>query len=809
MDLVCRPRSSESVRSLTASQFVFEKVVLRTLYTRKANLSGKSHRIDWLHQPVNSCKQLALNSTHGSQQVLSRIFQRAAEMPALWRDASEAARSAAERDAADLLYRHGIGSILVSLLASSGLALISIGQVSSRPLLFWWLSMTTVLLVRGVDIFFHRLKPSSNRQGIQQIRRFGLGLVSAALLWSIFPLAFLVQLNQIGRAYTAIVLCGMAGGSATVLSPSKTLSLIFCAFLVLPTAILFLLIPGGENTFLGCLGLMFFVVMLASSRVAHRSTMNSVLLSRINQALVVRMDKERQRTEAANIELHVAQAALSESNKNLEERIQDRTADLEKEIQEKERYARELAYLASTDSLTGLHNRATLAERLIKSLKLAERDSQTLAVLFVDLDRFKEVNDLMGHPAGDQVLRVVAQRLVRRMPPSVEVGRWGGDEFVVAFPGIKNAGEAVELASILNSSLCDLIEIDESTVSLEATIGIALFPQHGRTAEELIQAADIAMYASKGQARSRIRVFDPQLGRLLTDRHLLERDLREAIDGKAISVVFQPIINGLSGCCETFEALARWKHAARGDVPPDQFIPLAEKTGGITAIGRWVLFEACREAASWPGPRPPSVSVNVSAVQIQSGTLLMDVLSALNESGLPPQRLQLELTERVFAGDRSVIPALKKLREKGIKISLDDFGTGYSCLGELRRLPIDQIKIDKAFVEGLDSDSSSIVKLILKTAETFGLQVVAEGIETELQAKHLIHLGAQYLQGYLFSGTLSPLAAQAWLRAHRPRQYGFATKLDCSESAPDLTTSGTSGASTVNNVVTKSQASGL
>ena len=260
--------------------------------------------------------------------------------------------------------------------------------------------MTTVLLLRGLDILFYRLKPASNWQGILQIRRFGLGLITTALLWSVFPLAFLAQLDQVGRAYTAIVLCGMVGGSATVLSPSKALSLIFCAFLVLPTAVLFLLFPGGENTFLGCLGLMFFVVMFVSSRIAHRATMNSVLLSRTNQALVVRMDEERQRTEAANIELHVAQGALSESNKNLEQRIRgSHRGSREKRYKRRKDTLKELAYLASTDSLTGVHNRATLAECLIKSLKVAERKGQSLAVLFVDLDRFKEVNDLMGHPS--------------------------------------------------------------------------------------------------------------------------------------------------------------------------------------------------------------------------------------------------------------------------------------------------------------------------------------------------------------------------------------------------------------------------
>ncbi len=742
---------------------------MRTLHSRKAHSSEDGPSKDWLYQALGSGKNLAVNSTQMSQQGLFRVFQRTSKIASLWGGAAKSAREAAEKDAADLLYRHGIGSVLVSLLASSGLALIARQQVNARLLMFWWLPMTGVLLLRGLDILLHRLNVSSNRKGRTQVRRFGLGLTATAALWAVFPVAFLAQLNQTGRAYTAIVLCGMAGGSATVLSPSKILSLIFCAFLVLPASVLFLFFPGGENTFLGCLGLMFFVVMVVSSRVAHRATMNSVLLSHTNQALVIRMDEERQRTESVNAELQAAQAALSEANKNLEDRIRDRTADLEKEMQQTERYAKELAYLASTDSLTGLHNRPTLAHRLIHALKHAAQSGHSLAVLFVDLDKFKEVNDLMGHPAGDHVLRVVAQRLVQRMPRSVEVGRWGGDEFVVAFPGIQSSIEAIELAGVLSSSLRNPIEIDEGKVTVEATIGIALFPQHGQTAEELIQAADIAMYASKEEKISRIRVFDPELGRCLTDRHLLERDLREAIDGQTMSLVFQPIIDGSSGFCETFEALARWKHPARGNISPDEFIPLAEKTGGITAIGRWVLIEACREAASWPGDRPPSVSVNVSAVQIQSGTLLTDVLTALKESGLPPQRLQLELTERVFAGDRRVIPALNKLRQQGIKISLDDFGTGFSCLAELRRLPIDRIKIDKSFVDGLDSDAGSIVKLILMTAETFGLQVVAEGVETEWQAQRLVHLGTRYLQGYLFSSMLSPNATRDWLRAqHSP-----------------------------------------
>jgi diguanylate cyclase (GGDEF)-like protein len=680
---------------------------------------------------------------------------------------------AAEMDAAHLLYRHAVGSVLVSLFASSGLAFIVIGQVPAWRLGAWWLLITFILVVRGLDIFhFHTVRISRLGPGRREIQRFATGLIATAALWAAFPLAFLRDLNQTGRASAAIVLCGMAGGSATVLAPSKTLSLLFCASLVLPASILFLSFPGSENTFLGILGCIFFGVMYASSRVTNRATMTAIRLSRANEALLAAMEGERQRTEAANVELRMAEVALSEANQSLETRIRARTADLEKEMGEKERYAKELAFLASTDSLTGLCNRVTLTERLSSALIGAEAAGQSLAVLFLDLERFKEVNDLMGHLAGDRVLQVVAQRLLHRLPPSVQLARWGGDEFVVALAGPHSAagtgaGIAIDLASDLNKCLSDPIEVDSGMVKIDVTIGIALFPDHGRTESDLIRAADMAMYAGKEEKRSKIRLFDPSLSGRLTERRLLERALREAIDNETLEIAFQPIITASTGKCEALEALVRWNHPERGPVSPAEFIPLAERSGEIGALGRWVLAKACREAASWPGHKPPSVSVNVSVVQIESGTLPADIADALKEAGLPPSQLNLELTESVFAGDRRhIIPTLSALRECGIRISLDDFGTGFSCLADLRRLPIDQLKIDKSFVDSIDTDSAPIVNAIVTTAQTFGLEVVAEGVETAAQAETLVGLGVHYLQGYLFSDILLPDAAREWLR-HR------------------------------------------
>jgi diguanylate cyclase (GGDEF)-like protein len=482
--------------------------------------------------------------------------------------------------------------------------------------------------------------------------------------------------------------------------------------------------------------------------------MAAIRLSHHNRALAADMQAERQRTETANLELRVAQQELSEINRSLESRIQARTVQLAQEIVEKERFAKDLAYLASTDPLTGIPNRLTIGKHLAEAMNHARSAGQPLAVLFIDLDKFKEVNDVMGHWAGDRVLHTVARRLSECVLPTAELARWGGDEFVVILPGPLTTNDVMEFANTLRNRLCNHIEIDPGIVTIDATVGIALFPEHGETQEELIRAADMAMYDGK-ERRAKIQLFDASLSQRLTERHLFERALRSAVGSPAFSLVFQPIYGSRSGRCEIVEALTRWQHPRRGAIPPSKFIPVAERTGEINAIGRWVLREACRTAASWRGDNPPAVSVNISAVQIQSGSLVPDVLFALEESSLPPNRLHLELTESVFAGDHNVInPVLQYLRSKGLSILLDDFGTGFSCLSYLRHLPIDMIKIDKSFVESVCVDSGPIIQTIITTAQTFGLKTVAEGVETSQQASRIRELHANYLQGFLFSPAL-------------------------------------------------------
>jgi diguanylate cyclase (GGDEF)-like protein len=534
--------------------------------------------------------------------------------------------------------------------------------------------------------------------------------------------------------------------------------------MLLPSSVMFLLTPGRENAFLGMLGIVFFVVMATASKVTHRASMSAIRLNRANQTLMVGMECERQTSERANAQLSTAQAALSESLKTLEVRIKSRTADLEHEIQERKRDGKELARLASRDSLTGLYNRSTLTDRLRSELLRAGSANAPIAVLFLDLDKFKEVNDLKGHFWGDEVLREVSRRLIGLVPANAMSARWGGDEFVFVLCGADAATAATAIGEQLRSSVRIPISIGAETVRIDATIGVALFPHHGRTADELIRAADMAMYAAKGGGRGRVRIFDPALAEALCVRLLLEHELHEAIAAGALRLEFQPIVAADDKRCHALEVLLRWNHPARGNVGPSEFIPLAERSGDIITIGRWALVNACAAAASWPGDPAPAVSVNVSVAHIMAGSLLDDVRAALASSGLEPRRLHLEVTESLFVSDHElIVPTLAALRAMGIRISLDDFGTGFSSLGNLRLLPIDTLKIDKSFVDRVDGESGPIIRAIRSLAHALDIELVAEGVETPHQAALLQSIGVHFLQGYHFSRPLPSREVAAWL----------------------------------------------
>ena len=442
----------------------------------------------------------------------------------------------------------------------------------------------------------------------------------------------------------------------------------------------------------------------------------------------------------------------------------------EAELAERLRTMQELTRIASLDSLTGLLNRTTLTERLDRRLAWAQGRRGEVALLFLDLDGFKQINDNQGHKAGDAVLRVVADRIAKvSQSASADVARWGGDEFVIitadrdaSVDGA--ASEATVLAGDILREISTPIDVDGQTVRVGGTIGIATYPQDGNSPDVLVSAADAAMYDGKQAGGNIVRVYDPELANAVAASSGLERDLREAMKQDALTVVYQPIIAMPGERCVAFEALVRWQHPTRGSVPPASFIPVAEHSGLIGRLGQWVLERACTEAVGWAAEGGPAVTVNVSLAQVTSGALPQDVVSALRRSGLPPSKLHLELTESMVGADHlRIVPVLKAVRDLGVGIALDDFGTGFSSLSRLHDWPINIVKIDKTFVRSLERDGTAVIRATLLVAQEYGLDVTVEGVETVEQWRHLTALGVRSFQGFLFSRPLAAADVKPWL----------------------------------------------
>ena len=414
---------------------------------------------------------------------------------------------------------------------------------------------------------------------------------------------------------------------------------------------------------------------------------------------------------------------------------------------------------ARTDPLTGVANRMLVREQLEEALLRQLHGEGGCALLLVDLDRFKLVNDTLGHYVGDQLLCEVARRLVACIGEGGSVGRLGGDEFTVVVPGRVDDPGLEELARTIIAELSRPITIAAASLHIGATIGIARAPRDGDREESLIRAADLALYRRKEDGRGGYAFFDQQMYLDAEDYRTLENDLREALASGGLAIHYQPIVDSRSGALVGREALLRWHHPTRGDIPPDQFVPIIEDAGLIHQIGDWVIREACAQAALWPVDA--RIAVNISAAQLSGAGLSETVLGALAATGLDPGRLELEVTESIFiADDQCTLAALERLRAIGVRLVLDDFGKGYSSFGYLGRAQFSKIKIDRAFVRGAargERESIAIVGAILALARGLEVETTAEGVETEQEAEAMRTLGCDHLQGFLFG---RPVAAE-------------------------------------------------
>jgi diguanylate cyclase (GGDEF)-like protein len=441
------------------------------------------------------------------------------------------------------------------------------------------------------------------------------------------------------------------------------------------------------------------------------------------------------------------------------------------DITEQRRSSEHASQLAKYDPLTGLPNRRRMSEVLDSALAGAEPQKKPCAVLLVDLDRFKQVNDTMGHPAGDALLKQVAERLSRIVGDREKVFRVGGDEFQAILPGCEDRGIIGDMASDIIASLSQPYSIEGSRCIIGASIGIVIAPVDGLSRTDLIRNADLALYASKAGGRGRFRFFSRDLLQVAEDKRVLEDDLRDALARGEISLAYQPIVSLAANRITGVEALMRWDHPSRGPISPALFIPIAEEAGLINALGEWALRTACHDAASWPGKL--RVAVNVSPIQFMEDSLPATLTSALAGSGLAPDRLELEITEGVFVGESpSTDTMFATLKEIGVRLALDDFGTGYSSLGYLRTAPFDKIKIDQTFVRAATlpgSRNGAIIAAIVALAEALAMETTAEGVEYLDQLELVRGLRVSHVQGWVYSKALSceelrqRLQAEDWI----------------------------------------------
>ncbi|HWH18384.1 MAG TPA: EAL domain-containing protein [Allosphingosinicella sp.] len=429
-----------------------------------------------------------------------------------------------------------------------------------------------------------------------------------------------------------------------------------------------------------------------------------------------------------------------------------------------------LTKLANIDVLSGLPNRGRVRQLLGEALSAAQSGSAPCAVMFLDLDAFKPVNDTFGHLKGDQVLKNVAQRLLKEVGRQGHVGRMGGDEFAVVLAEAANRRAIEELARRIIAAVAEPFTIDKTEIRIGVSVGCAVGPTDGTTVDDLIQKADLALYQAKAQGRGRFCHFSADMQNEAEGRRRLERDMREGIKSGQFRLLYQPLVDASTQSLTGFEALIRWHHPSRGIIPPLEFIPLAEESGIIIPLGEWVIEEACRAASHWRSG--VTVAVNVSAHQLASPSLPGTVREALSKAKVPADRLELEVTESVFLGDTNgALDMLQRLRALGLGIALDDFGTGYSSLGYLNKAVFHKLKIDGSFVReaAKNQETVAIIQSIVALAKNFRMTVTAEGVETSEDFARMRDLGCHHIQGYLFGKPMSfedatALANRGWDR---------------------------------------------
>ena len=585
------------------------------------------------------------------------------------------------------------------------------------------------------------------------------------MIWAIYVLMQHKPEHEALRNFVFLINFGLIAGSITTLSTYRGAYLAY----MLPQAIaifsVFIILGTEIYYYMSFAFVIFMSMMISTSFNINRSHKKEIELKLNNRKLI----------DNLNIEINARekiQHELVNNKRELEKKVQERTRDLEdinadlgRVIDKKEQAEQTLQYLAYNDELTGLPNRNTLVDRVGQSIKKSSRENHQMAILFLDLDRFKNVNDSLGHVIGDELLQEVASRLYTTLRNNDTISRNGGDEFVVVMEELNDTSEVIHVAKKIISCLTDTFSIQSHKIHLGVSVGISIYPTDGNTPLMLLRNADTAMYRAKKSGGNQLQFYDESMSRQLRHRLELEHELHDALAGNELFLHYQPQISCLTGVTTGFEALMRWKNKNYGEIPPEIFVPLLEETGLIYSAGEWVVSNVI-DFISINKIKDITFSINLSALQCNDLTFVNFVKAKLESTGVEPSQLEFEITESLLIKDFDKTKLLlDEIHSIGCTIALDDFGTGYTSMSYLARLPIDIIKVDKELVHNIDVNNNlrSIVMAIVTMSEGLGIRNIFEGVETMAELATIKKMGGEVIQGFLFSKPLSADEAVKWL----------------------------------------------
>ena len=638
----------------------------------------------------------------------------------------------------------------------------------------WICSGIILLSVARILISNDYLK--NNRYKLQQYLNLHVFLtLLIGVFWGICAFSLYQPEDESVRNIIYLINFGLIAGGIATLSTYRPAYLVYMLPQFAGIIAVFIIVGTTSSQYIAIALFLSAVFMILASFNINQNHKKSVMLAYNNKNLISDLSKEIDVRERVQLELEQSKSGLEIKVKERTKELIDINLHLENVILKKEEAEQSLQYLAYHDELTGLPNRNLLLDRINQSIKISSRDEQQMAILFLDLDRFKSINDSLGHNVGDELLKEIPTRLHKILRSHDTVSRNGGDEFVIVLEKLKDTSEAVYVAKKVIECLTKTFNIQSHTIHIGASIGISVYPDDGDSPVTLLNNADTAMYRAKQSGGRQLQFYDESMSHQLRDRLELESELHNAIENNEFYMVYQPKVDCNTGKTVGFESLIRWNNTKYGEIGPDRFIPVLEETGMIYDVGIWVVTEVLTFIKQHNTDNQ-SFSINLSALQCNNFDFIVVVSDLINKLNITPDKIEFEITESLLIKDFEKTKIfLDEIHSLGITIALDDFGTGYTSMNYLAQLPIDIIKIDKSFIQDIDTNINlqSIVKAILTMSESLGIGNVFEGVETEAELAEIKKMDGRIIQGYLFSKPLKEKDIGGWLF---PKQVNYLSK---------------------------------